>query len=209
MEILEPQNGVENTPTDEELEKILDLTEEEGLKEGGIGIGVPWGYAPGAGLGELGELWSLAAKYNQPTYTHIQNLSVLEPNSGRKSMIELMGLAAATGAHTHICHWNSTSLRDIPKIREIVKKAQDSGLKITTEAYVWGAGNSGIGAAEFDPEDVQERMQVKWSDFTLSKTMKDFSSKEEFVKARTEHPEDALIVHFFREKIQIQRIWPC
>lgn len=189
---------VENTPTADELENVLALTE-QGLKEGGIGIGVPWGYAPGAGLGELGELWSLAAKYNQPTYTHIQNLSVLEPNSGRKSMIELMGLAASTGAHTHICHWNSTSLRDIPKIREIVKAAQDKGLNVTTEAYVWGAGNSGIGAAEFDPEDVQERMQVKWSDFTLSKTMKDFSSKEEFVKARTEHPEDALIVHFFRE----------
>ena len=64
---------VENTPTTEELEGILALTE-QGLKEGGIGM--PWGYAPGAGLGELGELWSLAAKYNQPTYTHGQNLSV-------------------------------------------------------------------------------------------------------------------------------------
>lgn len=189
---------VENTPTSDELENILALTK-QGLKEGGIGIGVPWGYAPGAGLGELGELWTLAADYNQPTYTHIQNLSVLEPNSGRKSMIELMGLAAATGAHTHICHWNSTSLRDIPKIREIVKTAQDKGLKITTEAYVWGAGNSGIGAAEFDPKDVAERLQVKWSDFTLVKNMKDFSSKEEFVQARTEHPEDSLIVHFLRE----------
>ena len=189
---------VENTPTADELENILALTE-QGLKEGGIGIGVPWGYAPGAGLGELGDLWSLAAKYNQPTYTHIQNLSVLEPNSGRKSMIELMGLAAATGAHTHICHWNSTSLRDIPKIREIVKNAQDSGLNVTTEAYVWGAGASGIGAAEFNPDDIRERMQLDWSDLTLVKTMKDFSSKEEFVKARTESPADSIIVHFLRE----------
>ena len=189
---------VENTPTAEELEEILALTE-QGLKEGGIGIGVPWGYAPGAGLGELGDLWSLAAKYNQPTYTHVQNLSVLEPNSGRKNMVELMGLAAATGAHTHICHWNSTSLRDIPKIREIVKNAQDRGLNITTEAYVWGGGASGIGAAEFNPDDIRERLEIDWSDLTLVKTMKDFSSKDEFVKARTEGPSDSVIVHFLRE----------
>ena len=189
---------VNNTPTPAELDTILELTE-QGLKEGGIGIGCPWGYAPGAGLGELEALWALAAKYNQPTYTHIQNLSVLEPNSGKKSMIELMGLAAATGAHTHICHWNSTSLRAIPEIRQIVKNAQDAGLKVTTEAYVWGAGNSGIGAAEFDPKDVRARMQVDWSDFTLVKDNKDFSSKEEFVKARTEHPEDSVIIHFLRE----------
>ena len=95
---------VENTPTTEELEGILALTE-QGLKEGGIGM--PWGYAPGAGLGELGELWSLAAKYNQPTYTHIQNLSVVEPNSGRSNTVELIGLAAAICANL----WARQTLR--------------------------------------------------------------------------------------------------
>ena len=187
-----------DTPTPEQLDQILELTE-QGLKEGGIGVGVPWGYAPGAGLGELNELWKLAAKYNRPTYTHIQNLSVVEPNSGTKNVIELMGLAAATGAHTHMCHWNSTSLRAIREIREIVRNAQAAGLNVTTEAYVWGAGNSGIGAAEFDPKDILQRLQAKWGDFTLVKTMKDFASKEEFVQVRTEHPEESVIVHFLRE----------
>lgn len=187
----------------DDLQAILDLTE-QGLKEGGIGIGCPWGYAPGAGLKEMRELWKLAKKYERPTYTHIQNLSVLDPDSGTRNMIEIMGLAAATGAHTHVCHWNSTSLRDIPTIRDIVKNAQDAGLTVTTEAYVYGAGNSGIGAAEFDPRDVEERMEIEWSDFTLVKTMKDFETREEFVKARTEHPEDSVIVHFLREDTNTQ-----
>ena len=189
---------VENPAHGDDLQSILALTE-QGLKEGGIGIGCPWGYAPGAGLKELREVWKLAKQYERPTYTHIQNLSVVDPNSGTRNMIELMGLVAATGAHTHVCHWNSTSLRDIPIIREIVKNAQDAGLPITTEAYVYGAGNSGIGAAEFDPKDVEDRMEIEWSDFTLVKTMKDFESKEEFVKARTEHPGDSVIIHFLRE----------
>jgi N-acyl-D-glutamate deacylase len=189
---------VEDLADGDQLEQILEMTE-QGLKEGGIGIGVPWGYAPGAGLKELQELWELAAKYERPTYTHVQNLSMLDPNSSFKNHIELMGLAAATGAQTHVCHLNSTSLRDITAIREVVKNAQAAGLPITTEAYVYGAGESGIGAAEFDPEDVRERMGLDWSDFTLVKTNKDFSSKEEFVKARTENPGDQVIVHFLRE----------
>ena len=118
----------ENVSTEQELAEILERTE-QGLKEGGIGIGVLHGYAPGAGPKELLAIWQLAAKYNVPTYTHIQHLSMVDPNSGTASMIQLMGLAAATGAHTHVCHWNSTSLRDIPIIREIVRNAQAAGLK--------------------------------------------------------------------------------
>ncbi|KDN27468.1 D-glutamate deacylase [Vibrio fortis] len=187
-----------NAATDEELEKILVMVE-QGLKEGGIGIGVIHGYVPGAGPREMYGLWKLAAKYNQPTFTHIQNLSVLEPNSGFGNVVELVGLAGATGAKTHLCHWNSTSLRSIEPIRDVVQEAQGRGLPITTEAYVWGAGNSGIGAEEFDPEDIRERLQIDWNDLTLVKTNKDFDTKEEFVTARTEHPEDSVIVHFLNE----------
>jgi N-acyl-D-glutamate deacylase len=181
-----------------QLEQILEMTE-QGLKEGGIGIGVPWGYAPGAGLKELGRLWELAAEYGRPTYTHVQYLSMLDPDSGYKNHIELMGLAAATGAHTHVCHLNSTSLHNIRAIRDVVRGAQASGLPVTTEAYVYGAGESGIGAAEFNPDDVLQRLGIEWSDFTLVKTNKDFTSKEEFVKARNENPGDSVIVHFLYE----------
>jgi N-acyl-D-glutamate deacylase len=190
---------VEDVSTHEQLEKIIALTE-QGLKEGGIGIGVLHGYCPGAGPKEMLRLWQLAKKYNVPTCTHIQNLSMQDPKSGTGDMINLMGLAAATGAHTHVCHWNSTSLRDIPVIRDIVNNAQRAGLKITTEAYVYGAGCSAIGASEFNPDDMYERMQVKFSDMTLVKTNKDFETKEEFVKARTENPADSCTIHFLHEE---------
>jgi N-acyl-D-glutamate deacylase len=181
------------------LEQILDLTE-QGLKEGAIGIGCAWGYAPGAGLKELEALWELAAKYGRPTFTHVQNLSMIDPNSSFKNHVELVGLAATTGAQTHVCHLNSTSLHDIPAIRRVVEKAQAAGLPVTTEAYVYGAGNSGIGAAEFNPDDVLQRLGITWGDLTLVKTNKDFTSKEEFVKARDESPGDSVIVHLLHEE---------
>lgn len=192
-------NWVNNAATPEQIDTIMDMTE-QGLKEGGIGVGVPWGYAPGAALSELHVLWQLAKKYERPTYTHIQYLSVLPPKNGTMNMIELMGLATSTGAHTHVCHINSTSLRAIPEIKKIVETTQKMGVDVTTEAYVWGAGESGIGAAEFDPIDVRERLQVDWSDFTLVKGLKTFKTKEEFVDARTEHPEAPVIIHLLHEE---------
>ena len=189
----------EEVSTEEQLAEILKMTE-QGLKEGGIGIGMLWGYAPGAGLKELHAIWELAAKYNVPTYTHIQYLSMVDPNSSVKSMIELMGLAAATGAHTHVCHWNSTSLRDIPTIRSIVKNAQDRGLKVTTEAYVYGAGSSAIGASEFDPSDIEQRTGIHWENLTLVRTGEEFKSKEDFTKDRDAKPGDAVVIHFLDEE---------
>lgn len=193
------EEWVHDVADDTQVDQILQLTE-QGLKEGGIGIGVPWGYAPGAGLKELWALWKLAAEYRRPTYTHVQNLSMLDPDSGFKNHIELIGLAAATGAHTHVCHLNSTSLHNIRANREVIEKAQAAGLPVTTEAYVYGAGESGIGAAEFNPDDVLDRLGLEWSDFTLVKTNHDFASKEEFVEARTDNPGDAVIVHLLNEE---------
>ncbi len=192
------EEWTKNVATDRQIDEIMEWTE-QGIKEGGIGIGVLWGYAPGAGTKEMLRLWQLAAKYNVPTCTHIQNLSVLDPKSGVQSMVGMMGLAAATGAHTHICHWNSTSLRDIPTIRTIVQNAQKNGLRISTEAYVYGAANSAIGAAEFDPEDVEQRLQVHFSDFTLVKTNKTIENKQEFELDVLAAPGDAVVVHLLDE----------
>lgn len=51
-----------------------------------------------------------------------------------------LGLAAATGAHTHVCFWNSTRLRDIEPIVELVRNTQMQGLPVTTEVYTYVAG---------------------------------------------------------------------
>jgi N-acyl-D-glutamate deacylase len=111
----------------EQLEAIL-AGVEQGLKEGGIGIGINNGYAPGTGVQELAAVAELAARYGVPTYTHVSLLGNVDPNSSFEGYIRLIGFAAATGAHMHICHLNSTSLRDIARAVAAVEKAQGAGL---------------------------------------------------------------------------------
>lgn len=155
--------------TPEQLAKIL-ADVEQGLQEGGIGIGMLAGYAPGFGRKENSQVHELAVKYGVPVFSHIRYMSVLEPKSSFEAYQELIAVAAATGAHVHVCHFNSTSLRDITVCARLIADAQKRGLKITTEAYPYGAGSTGINAAFFRTPDWRERMGMDYSDIVYSKT---------------------------------------
>jgi len=139
-------NNWQNTlATPEELERILDRVE-SGLRDGGIGIGINAGYAPGYGRKEYYELAKLAARYDVPTFTHVRYISVVEPLSAFEALEELVALSAATGAHMHVCHINSSAGRDAEICIELLKGAQARGLPISVEAYPYGAGSSAVGA---------------------------------------------------------------
>jgi N-acyl-D-glutamate deacylase len=182
-------------------EQIASITAllEQGLKEGAIGIGLPYGYMPAAGTKEMVGICQLAAEYGVPTYTHIQNFSVLDPQSSVESYVKLIGLAATTGAHMHICHVNSTSCRDIDLAVPLIKSAMDAGLPVSLGAYTYGAAESAIAAAEWNPKDVRERLGVDWSDFTWVRTGKDCESQAEFEEMVKKEPGNLVIVHFLHE----------
>lgn len=122
---------------------------ERGLQEGALGIGVLAGYAPGHGRKEAFAVAQLAARVGVPAFTHVRYNSVIEPQSSFEAIAEIVSLAAATGAHMHIHHLNSTSTRDIPRIAGLLHGAQGRGLRITTEAYPYGAGSTVVGAELF------------------------------------------------------------
>ena len=132
----------------EETARIIARVE-QGLQEGALGIGVLAGYAPGYGRKEAFAVAQLAARAGVPTFTHVRYISVIEPQSSFEAIAEIVSLAAATGARMHIHHLNSTSTRDIPRIAELLRGAQARGLRITTEAYPYGAGSTVVGAELF------------------------------------------------------------
>lgn len=125
---------------------------EQGLKEGGLGIGINAGYAPAGGFKELLEVHKLAARYQVPTFTHISCNNVNDPGSSLECVGELIALATAAGSHAHMCHLNSSSQKDITAAADMIRKAQTRGIGITTEAYPYGAASTAIGAAPISPE---------------------------------------------------------
>ncbi|QFT61160.1 N-acyl-D-glutamate deacylase (plasmid) [Sulfitobacter sp. THAF37] len=168
----------------------------QGLEEGAIGIGIPNGYAPGAGVKEMTEICDLAFEYGTPTFTHIAYLSNIDPQSSVDSYVRLIGLAGATGAHMHICHLNSTSLMDIERVTQLVAKAQEQGLPVTTEAYPYGTGSTVVSAGFFRDPDFTKRTGSDYSAVELVHNHHRFTGREDIERAREKAPADLVMWHF-------------
>lgn len=180
---------------DAQTNALVGLTR-QGLEEGGIGIGIPNGYAPGAGIKELTRICDLAAEFNCPTFTHIAFASNIDPQSSIESYVRLIGLAGATGAHMHICHMNSTSLMDIERVVELIAKAQQMGLPVTTEAYPYGAGSTVVGAGFFADPEFTKKSGTDYSTIELVKNHHRFTGRDDLLKASEDNPSDLVVWHF-------------
>lgn len=110
------------------------------------------GYAPATERAEFAAVAGLAARRGVPVFTHSRTMSMVEPGSSSDGVREIVEVAAATGAHLHICHLNSTSLRQIEDIRALVVDAQSRGVRLSTETYPYGAGSTGVCADFFAPD---------------------------------------------------------
>ena len=180
--------------SEDDLGRILTLIE-HGLDRGGIGIGVLLGYAPLSDRGEFRAVATLAARRGVPVFVHSRTISMQDPGSSLEGARELIEVAEATGAHLHICHLNSTSLRLIETIGREVRAARRRGVAVTTEAYPYGAGSTGIGADFFAPERL-ERLGVPVTAITYLPTGERVASLERLAELRRIDPGGLCVFDF-------------
>ena len=160
-----------------------------GLAEGGLGIGVPVDYYPGATREEIFSVYAFAADRQVPVFTHVRD-------GGIVGIQEALANAAITGAPLHIVHVNSMALGDIGVALEMVETAQRRGLDITTELYPYTAGSTGLESAVFD-EGWQDRFAVSYEDLQWEATGERLT-EETFRKYREEGGK--VIIHMMKEE---------
>ncbi|WP_416307427.1 amidohydrolase family protein [Neptunicella sp. SCSIO 80796] len=175
-----------------QLKQILAAVQ-QGLDQGGLGVGFLLGYAPGSGYKEYYQVSKLAADAGMPTYTHARFLSMLEPGSSFEAMSEIVGVAASTGVHAHIVHLNSISLRDIALIGPMIKQAQQRGVDISTEAYPYGAGSTSVGSALFRGPNWREKVGgISAHNFDLNGKR---LSEDELTHLQKDEPGTEVVIH--------------
>ena len=140
----------------EEIARILAMLEAD-VADGALGIGMLVGYAPGATPDEYLRVAALAAASGVPTFTHSRDLVEFTPGGPIDGAEEIVRAAGETGAHMHYCHVNSTTMRHADRVLGLIERAQRAGARVSTEAYPYGAGMTGIGAAFLAPERLPER----------------------------------------------------
>ena len=185
---------VENVAGDGEVTGILDRLA-RGLDEGGIGIGILNAYAPGAGVQELTAVCQLAYTHAVPTFTHVAYMSRIDPESAAEAYVRLIGYAGATGAHMHICHFNSSSKTDIERCAALVAKAQAQGLPITLESYPYGTGSTVLAAAFFNDPHFEERNGTDYRSVQRVTDGHRFQDRQELLAAQAEEPSTLVLWH--------------
>ena len=186
---------VDNVATDAEVTAILERLA-RGLAGGGIGIGILNAYAPGAGVQELTAVCELAAAHGVPTFTHVAYMSRIDPESSAEAYVRLIGYAGATGAHMHICHFNSSSKTDVERCARLVATAQAQGLPVTLEAYPYGTGSTVLAAAFFNDPDFEARTGTGYDAVQRVTDGRRFHSRAEILTAQAEEPSTLVLWHF-------------
>jgi len=130
-----------------------------------------------------------------PTFTHIAYMSRVDPESAAEAYIRLIGYAGATGAHMHICHFNSSSKTDVERCAVLVAKAQAQGLPITLEAYPYGTGSTVLAAAFFSDPEFEARNGTGYDSVQRVTDGRRFRDRDELLAAQAEEPATLVLWH--------------
>jgi hypothetical protein len=187
-----------------ERARLLDLIEEN-VAEGAVGIGVLLGYAPETSRDEYFQVASLASRLGVPVFTHARYMGGAdEPHTSLEGAVEVIAAATGTGAQMHLCHVNSTSDRMIDEVAEAVLRARGYGVRVSTEAYPYGASSTVIGAPFFAPERFA-RVGIPTRALTYLPTGERVASLERLAELRERDPGGTVIFEWLDERDEADR----
>jgi N-acyl-D-aspartate/D-glutamate deacylase len=186
--------------TDEEREHLRKLLE-QGLDQGGLGIGLALDYISEAvDSAELDMIFEVAASREAPIFVHVRRGINGDPSGLR----EVIGLAERTGAPLHVCHISHNAMRNIELFLSEVEQARQRGVDVTTEVLPYNAGSTAISAAVFG-RDWQTIFNITYADVEWAATGERFNQAM-FEKYREKYPEGAVIHHYLKEEWTTQAI---
>ena len=168
-----------------------------GLERGAIGVGFGLSYTPAASRWEVLESFRAAAGFNAPAFVHMRYIGNEEPASSVAALEEILAAAAITGAPLHVMHVHSSGLRATPHLLQMIDEARARNVDVTTEAYPYTAGSSGIESALFDA-GWQKALGIGYSDLEWAATGERLTATT-FEQYRKEH--GIVILHMIPEDV--------
>lgn len=162
-ELVPAGDAARKLATPEELRAIA-AGVEHGLQRGAVGVGFALAYTPAASYWEVLEMFRLAARYGAAGFVHIRGASSAGSADREQGLLEVIAMAAVSGAGVHVAHINSSGQSSAPRMLDIIRDARGHGLDVTTECYPYTAGATRIESFLFDswmdkPEEEYRKLQ--------------------------------------------------
>ena len=186
-----PQDVYNRVPNDKEIKSILNNID-NGLKEGGLGIGPPTGYmVDGFTSQEMIGAQKLAGKYGRFSHVHTRFSSQVSPTSGILAFQEAIASAGSYGGGVIIAHFTAQALELTQATMDYVDALRADGVPVVLEVYPYNFGGSGNGiqADYLEPHNYQHNMGRTYSDIIDTATGKRLTKEtyESLLKSDPDH----------------------
>jgi N-acyl-D-aspartate/D-glutamate deacylase len=177
----------------------------QGLDEGGLGIGVLLDYMTTAiSNDELRMLFEVAGERQVPIYVHVRRGYTGDP----AGLIEVIELAKETKAPLFVCHITHNAMGRIGDWLAMIDQANTHGANIATETLSYAAGGTGISADVFRRRDWQKIFDITYEDVQWVATG-EWLTEETWNKYAKEQPTGMVNHHYVKEQWMVTAMqWP-
>lgn len=190
----QPGRAFIHNATSEELKAIRHLLE-QGLDEGGIGIGLPLDYITSAvDEEELRMIFEVAGQRNAPIWVHLRRGIQGDP----AGLEEAIALSKEFSVPVHICHINANAMGQIKDWLNRIELANKNGGDISIEMFPYTAGSAPIISDVFG-RDWQNIFGITYEDVQWTKTG-EYLNKESFDNYRKNDPTGIVIHNYGKEE---------
>ena len=161
-------DGAYKEASEDQINEMKELMH-KGLRSGALAMGFGLAYTPNASRWEALEMFRVASHYGAPCHVHMRGVGNKEPLNSIEGLSELVAASATSGAPLHLVHINSSGLRAVPSLLQMIEEARSNGVDVTTECYPYTAGMTGIESAIL-AEGWQDRFDLDYGDLEWAET---------------------------------------
>lgn len=190
------QGWSKTRPTLEQGNEILKIID-EGLRQGGIGIGSTVGYMrDGVSSREIFELQRLGGNYGRQIGMHFRNT----PGNDVEEVMgiqEMLANAAALGSPAIACHFNNPGYN---MVHELMVRMRERGYNIWGEVYPYRAGSTALNAVFLEPEIWVAKLGNKYEETLMDVATGEFYTQESRAEMIKKDPTRLIIVYKMPEE---------
>jgi len=188
---LTKQGWSKTRPTLEQGNQILSLLD-EGLQQGGLGIGSTVGYMrEGVSAREIFELQKLSGRYGRFIDMHFRytpGTDVTETNG----IQEMLANAAALGTPAIAAHFNNPGYN---MVYELLVRMRERGYNVWGEIYPYAAGSTALNAVFLEPEMWVKTLGNKYEDTLQDVATGEFYTQQTREEMLKKEPTRVVIVY--------------
>ena len=165
--------------TPEQIEAMRPLAA-QAIRDGAVGIGFGINYTPGASYEEIFALFEVAAAEGVPCHLHARYKGNVFPLTMSLATMEVISMAAATGAQAQLAHLISSTVGSAPLSIALIEGAAARGVDVGFDFHVWTRNQTWLQSALFD-EGWQERFGgATYSDIYVADTQEQLTEARFF-----------------------------